>query len=94
MIITINRPEDLVRNLRDLRKKYKVSQEELASEIKVSAASIGRYEKGITEISVNTYFRICQFFVNRHVRENVSLSLKPTNDTMTKDLPNTATSSK
>lgn len=94
MIIAINRPEDLATHLKDLRKKYKVSQEELANEIKVSAASIGRYENGITEISVNTYFRICQFFVNRHIRDVVSLSLKPTNDTMTKNSANPTASSK
>lgn len=83
MIITIHSPKDLANHLKDLRKKYKVTQKELAIEVEVNAASIGRYEMGLTEISVNTYFKICQFFVNRHIKETLSLSLKPENDNMT-----------
>lgn len=86
MIIHINTPEDLARNLKDLRKKYKVSQPELAKEVGKSYSAILRYEKGYAQISVETAIKILQFFVNRHIRETVTLSLSPTNGkNLTKD---------
>ena len=86
MIIHINTPEDLANNLKDLRKKYKVSQYELAIELGKSSSSILRYEKGYAQISVETAIRILQFFVNRHICDTVTLSLSPKNaKTLIKD---------
>lgn len=86
MIIHIQTPEDLAKQIKDLRKKYKVSQPELAREVGKSYSSILRYEKWYAQISVETAIRILQFFVNRHIRETVTLSLSPKNaKTLTKD---------
>lgn len=79
MIIHIHTPEELARSLKDLRKKYKVSQPELAKELGKSSSSILRYEKGYAQISVETAIKILQFFVNRHIKETVTLSLSPKN---------------
>ena len=45
MIIHINAPDDLASHLKFLRKKYKVSQPELAKEVGKSSSAILRYEK-------------------------------------------------
>lgn len=79
MTIEINTPDDLAKHLKTLRKRYKVTQHELAIEIKVADETILRYEKFQNKIPMDKAIEIMQYFVNNHIKKRLILSIMPTN---------------
>lgn len=53
----------LDKNLKKLRKQYKLSQEELAKELKISRQAISRWEVGKTEPDIKMIQKIAKFYV-------------------------------
>ena len=52
----------LDKNLKKLRKQYKLSQEELAKELKISRQAISRWEVGKTEPDIKMIQKIAKFY--------------------------------
>lgn len=52
----------LDKNLKKLRKQYKLSQEELAKELNISRQAISRWEIGKTEPDIKTIQKIAKFY--------------------------------
>ena len=91
MTVEINSPEDIGIYLRDLRKKYKVTQIDLAKYLGISEYTILRYEKtNYVQASEKIIFSILEFFSREYVKESITLSITPKDVTMNQD--NTSTS--
>lgn len=76
MHVEIQNMEDVGTLIKQLRKRYKVTQEELAKIIGISAYSIVRYEKrNYAQASGKIVFSILGFFQKEYVKETITLSL-------------------
>ena len=81
MHIAINESDDIRNALKAMRKKYKVTQKELAVWINISSGSILRYEKNYTEIPTDILVKIIQFFSKNYVKNTINLSINQSNET-------------
>jgi len=78
MTTQIINPEDIGIYLKDTRKKYKMSQKELAKWIWISQYSIIRYEKNnYLQASSQIVFSILAYFIQEHVKGTITLSIMP-----------------
>lgn len=76
MHLEIQNMEQIGTLIKQLRKRYKVTQEELAKIIGISAYSIVRYEKrNYAQASSQIVFSILGFFQKEYVKEAINLSL-------------------
>lgn len=82
----IRNPEDIGILLKNLRKKYRISQTILAKWAWVSLYSIMRYEKrNYVQASSEIVFSILAYFIREHVKDTLHLSIISPNDTMNTD---------
>lgn len=75
MYINILDQQDLVESIKNLRKKYRVTQQMLADGIDKSKSCIVRYELGISHLNSDSIIRIFQYFSNYYVRETIYITI-------------------
>lgn len=70
--------EEFGQRLRALRKKAKLDQAELASEIGVKQGTVSRWEKGLAEAEQDHVESLCRFFGVKEDYFSVSVAPSPT----------------
>lgn len=73
MLLTI--PE-LRKQLKNYRKKYRLSQKDVADAIGVSIITIFRFESWAQETSGEKIIKIYEYLVNNHIKETLSFTIE------------------
>lgn len=68
--------ELLSKNLKFLRKRYSLSQEDLAARVRASRALVGAWEEQRSEPGYLHYFRLCDLFHMKTDRDLITLDLE------------------